>query len=91
MNHRDDMRDSIKKDVEQHKQARLNPATLFGFLVYGGTLGLLLVLPMVGGAYLGLWLDSLQEEYGSRWTVSLIIIGVVAGLWNVYWYVREHS
>ena len=91
MNQRDEFRESVQRDSEQQRKAELQKAGLFGLLVYGGTLGLLLVIPMVAGAYLGSWLDSLNEEFGTRWTVSLIIIGVVAGVWNVVWYIREHS
>ena len=91
MNQRDEFRESVQRDSEQQRKAELQKAGFFGLLVYGGTLGLLLVIPMVAGAYLGSWLDSLNAEFGTRWTVSLIIIGVVAGVWNVVWYIREHS
>jgi ATP synthase protein I len=47
------------------------------------------VLPVVGGAYLGQWLDSLSTGYEVQWTVSLIVLGVVVGGINVYFFVRE--
>jgi ATP synthase protein I len=53
-------------------------------------LALLLVLPVVGGAYLGHWLDSLSAGYSVRWTVGLIVAGVGVGAVNVYLYIREH-
>jgi Putative F0F1-ATPase subunit Ca2+/Mg2+ transporter len=40
------------------------------------------VLPVVAGAYLGRWLDSLVAGYSVRWTVSLILLGVVVGAVN---------
>lgn len=89
MTQRDDFKDSVQRDSERQKKAEQNRAGLFGFLLHGGTLGLLLVLPMVAGAYLGRWLDSLSEAYETRWTVSLIILGIAAGVWNVVWYVRR--
>lgn len=88
MNQRDDFRVSVERDSEQQKKAEQQQAGLFGMLFYGGTLGLLLVIPMVGGAYLGRWLDSLSPGYETRWTISLIILGIVAGIWNVIWYIR---
>lgn len=91
MNQRDDFRESVQRDSEQARKGEREKAGLFGMLLYGGTLGLLLVIPMVVGAYLGSWLDSLHEDFGTRWTVSLIILGVVAGVWNVVWYIREHT
>jgi len=57
--------------------------------VYLGTLGLLLVLPAVGGAYLGHWLDSLAAGYSIRWTVSLIVLGIALGAFNVYFFLRD--
>lgn len=91
MNQRDDFRDSVERDSEIEKKGEQQKAGFFGLLLYGGTLGLLLVIPMVAGAYLGSWLDSLNEEFGTRWTVSLIVIGVVAGVVNVVWYIKEHT
>jgi ATP synthase protein I len=47
------------------------------------------VLPVVAGAYLGEWLDSLTAAYEVHWTVSLIVLGVVVGAVNVYLFLRE--
>ncbi|MGB5639210.1 MAG: AtpZ/AtpI family protein [Sedimenticolaceae bacterium] len=63
--------------------------TLIGQTVFLGTLGLLFVLPVVGGAYLGIWLDSLVSGYSTRWTMSLILLGVFIGGLNVYLFLRE--
>jgi ATP synthase protein I len=49
----------------------------------------LFTLPVIGGAYLGRWLDSLFEGYSMRWTLSLIITGIVIGAVNVYFFVKE--
>ena len=57
--------------------------------VYLGTLGVMFVLPVVAGAYLGQWLDSLSEGYEVHWTVSMIVLGVIVGAVNVYFFVRE--
>ncbi|MGB5453417.1 MAG: AtpZ/AtpI family protein, partial [Sedimenticolaceae bacterium] len=63
--------------------------TLIGQTVYLGTLGLVFVLPVVGGAYLGIWLDSLVSGYSTRWTMSLILLGIFIGGLNVYLFLRE--
>ena len=52
-------------------------------------LGLLFVLPVIGGAYLGHWLDSQASGYSVRWTLSLIVLGVIVGAVNVYLYIKE--
>ena len=71
------------------KQAERDRPTLMSQTVYIGTLGLVFVLPVVGGAYLGRWLDSLAAGYSIRWTVSLILLGVMLGMINVYLLIRE--
>ncbi|HUU72125.1 MAG TPA: AtpZ/AtpI family protein [Burkholderiales bacterium] len=71
------------------KKAERERPTLLGQTVYIGTLGLLFVLPLVGGAYLGQWLDNMATGYSIRWTVSLILVGVFVGAMNVYLFVRE--
>jgi ATP synthase protein I len=73
------------------KQAEHDRPTLMGQTVYIGTLGLLLVLPILGGAYLGRWLDGLAEGYSVRWTVSLIVLGVALGGMNVYLFIRNSA
>jgi ATP synthase protein I len=96
MNAPDDLRsrqekleESVQKRVRRIKQAEKERRTLIGQSVYLGTLGLMFVLPVVAGAYLGEWLDSLSEGYDVHWTVSLIVLGVVVGGLNVYFFIRE--
>jgi ATP synthase protein I len=43
----------------------------------------------VGGAYLGIWLDGLVSGYSTRWTMSLILLGIFIGGLNVYLFIRE--
>jgi len=88
MTHHEEFKQSVRRDSEQQKKGEQQRAGFFGLLLYGGTLGLLLVIPIVGGAYLGSWLDSLNQSFGTRWTVSCIVLGVAAGIWNVVWYLR---
>lgn len=71
------------------KQAEHEQSTLLAQTVYLGTLGLLFVAPVVGGAYLGRWLDGLAEGYSVRWTLSLILLGVFVGIVNVYLFIRK--
>ncbi|HEY7319092.1 MAG TPA: AtpZ/AtpI family protein [Candidatus Binatia bacterium] len=96
MNAPDDLRsrqqkleESVEKRVRRMKQAEKERQTLIAQSVYLGTLGVMFVLPVVAGAYLGQWLDSLSEGYEVHWTVSLIILGVIIGGINVYFFVRE--
>jgi ATP synthase protein I len=87
----DDLKHKVKQQARRMQQAERERSSLLAQSIYLGTLALLLVLPVVIGAYLGLWLDSLVENYSVRWTVSLIVLGVALGAFNVYLFVREHS
>lgn len=88
-----DPREKLKHEVERQsarrRKADAERPTLIGQTVYLGTLGLVFVLPVVAGAYLGLWLDGFAEDYSSRWTISLILVGVFVGAVNVYLFLRE--
>ena len=71
------------------KQAEQDRPTLIGQTIYVGTLGIMFVLPVVGGAYLGRWIDGIASGYSIRWTVSLILLGVFIGMFNVYHLIKE--
>jgi ATP synthase protein I len=89
MSQLNDLRKQVERQALRMKKAEKERPTLLGQTVYIGTLGLLFVLPVVGGAYLGLWLDGLATGYSVRWSVSLMILGVVVGAMNVYLFIRE--
>ena len=82
-------REQIERQVRRMEKAKRERSTLLSQTVYIGVLGLVFVLPVVGGAYLGRWLDSLVAGYSIRWTLSMIFLGVVVGAMNVYLLVRE--
>ena len=83
------LRKQIDRQVRRMEKAQRERATLLSQTVYIGVLGLVFVLPVVAGAYLGRWLDSLVAGYSIRWTLSMLFIGVVVGAVNVYLLVRE--
>jgi ATP synthase protein I len=89
MNTNDQLRKRVEQQARRMKQAEKDRATLFSQTIYTGTLGLVFVLPVVGGAYLGRWLDSLAEGYSIRWTLSMLFLGVIVGAVNVYLFIRE--
>lgn len=85
--------EKLKQRVRRHTrrldQAERERPTVMGQTVYLGTLGLLMVLPMVGGAYLGRWLDGMAQGYSMRWTLSLLFLGIVLGGTNVYLFLKR--
>lgn len=89
MNARDELKQAVEKKARRMKQAEDERPTVVGQTVYIGSLGLMFVLPVIAGAYLGHWLDSLAAGYSIRWTISLILLGVFVGAMNVYLFIRE--
>ena len=84
------LRQSIEKQAQRMTQAEKERPTLLAQTVFLGTLALLFVLPVVGGAYLGHWIDSQQPGYSYRWTKSLLMTGLIVGAMNVYLYIQRH-
>jgi ATP synthase protein I len=84
------LRQNIEKQARRMARAERERPTLLAQTVFLGTLALLFVLPVVGGAYLGHWIDSQQTGYSYRWTVSLLVTGLIVGGMNVYLYIRTH-
>ncbi|MBS1221241.1 MAG: putative synthase protein [Proteobacteria bacterium] len=86
----DKWRRDVDRDARRLKDAERGRRSLLAQTVFLGTLSVLFLVPLVGGAYLGRWLDSLGEGYTVRWTVNLILLGLVAGMLNVYFFIRKH-
>jgi len=84
------LRQNIEKQAQRIVQAEKDRPTLLAQTVFLGTLALLFVLPVVGGAYLGHWIDNQIAGYSYRWTVSLLLTGVFVGGMNVYLYIRKN-
>lgn len=81
----------VEKDARRLARAEEERPTLLAQTAYIGVLGLSFVLPVIGGAYLGRWIDSQFEGYSMRWTLSLIFLGIVIGAFNVYHLIRERD
>jgi ATP synthase protein I len=89
MNDRQRLREEAERQVQRMKQAEREQHTVLAQVAFLGTLGLVFVLPVIGGAYLGRWLDGMAEGYSMRWTLSLLFLGLLVGAFNVYRLVRE--
>ena len=91
MKKEEQLRNKIAQQARRMKQAEKDRPTLMSQTAYIGTLGLILVLPLVAGAYFGRWLDSLATGYSIRWTMSMLFVGLVVGAVNVYLFIRERE
>ena len=89
MSQRDELQRKVEQQSRRMQKAERERPTLLAQTVYIGTLGLVFVLPVVGGAYLGHWLDGLAAGYSFRWTLNLLLLGVAIGGMNVYLMIRE--
>jgi len=83
-----ELRSRVERDVKRLKKAEAEHEHLLVQTVYLGTLGLVFVLPVVAGAYLGHWLDGMSPGYSMRWTLSLLFLGLIVGAFNVYFLIR---
>lgn len=88
-NEQEKLEEQVEKAAKRLERADKERSTVLAQTAYVGILGLLFVLPVIGGAYLGRWIDGLFEGYSMRWTLSLIFLGIVIGAVNVYYFVRE--
>lgn len=88
MNDRQRLRQEVEKQVKRMKRAERERDTLMAQTVFLGTLGLVFVLPIILGLYLGLWLDEKSAGYSEHWTLSLLFLGILIGAVNVYLLVR---
>jgi ATP synthase protein I len=79
----------VERQVERLERAEKERRSVIGETVFLGTLGVLFVLPVVAGAYLGRWLDERLQGFAVHWTLSLILVGIVLGAVNVYLFIRD--
>lgn len=89
MTFRKKLLEETRRDLLRLDKKASHQATWVGMLLYGGMLGLLFVIPVVAGAYIGHWLDTLVTGYSASWTLSLIILGIVVGCYNVFRFLQE--
>ena len=85
----EELRRRVERQARRMKKAERDRPTLMSQTIFIGTLGLLFVLPVLVGAYVGRWLDGLADGYSFRWSVCLILAGVFLGAVNVYLFIRE--
>lgn len=89
MKDQEQLKKKIESQVKRIKKAEQDRPNLLSQTVNLSTVVLVMLLPIIGGVYLGHWLDSLVEGYSMHWTLSLLIIGIVIGIFNVYFLIKE--
>ncbi|QSA98701.1 AtpZ/AtpI family protein [Methylococcus sp. EFPC2] len=83
------LQQQVEKQAGRMRKAERERKTLLAQTLFVGSLGLMMGIPVVLGAYLGLWLDGFSSGYSVRWTVGFILLGVIVGAYNVYRSIQE--
>jgi ATP synthase protein I len=89
MNNQHHLQKKIESQIKRIKKAEDDKPNLLSQSVNLSTLVFVMLLPIIAGAYLGHWLDGMMEGYSMRWTISLLIIGIVMGFVNVYFLIKD--
>ena len=82
------LRREVDRQAERLRRAERDRGSILAQTAFLGTLGLLLVVPIVVGAYLGQWLDERLSGFSVQWTVSCVLLGVAVGAYSAYRFVR---
>ncbi|MDD5321023.1 MAG: AtpZ/AtpI family protein [Methylococcales bacterium] len=88
-NHRQNLKKKIDNQVKRIKKAEHDRPNLLSQTVNLSTMVLVMLVPIIAGAYLGHWLDGMMAGYSMRWTISLLLIGIVIGIFNVYFLIKD--
>lgn len=89
MDREEQLKQNIQRQARRIKKAERERETLLSETIYLGTVGVLFVVPIVAGAYLGHWLDVRDGEYSARWILPCLLLGIMFGAVNVYLFLRR--
>jgi ATP synthase protein I len=83
--HQDRRRGSLIREIRVHQARRAawerdGEASVGRRLAQIGVLGWIIVAPMLGGIFLGRWLDG-RFDTGLFWTAPLLMVGLGLGGW----------
>lgn len=80
----------VKKSAKELMEARKEKMSFWHYASVVGVGGWLFVIPVVGGAYLGRYLDKKMGS-GILWTAALIVIGIAIGIYNIWYFLIRKS
>jgi len=83
------LKKSLKSNIEQIEKANRERKTLLAQTAYLGAVGIIFIIPVVVGAYVGVWLDRKLTGFSFSWTISLIFLGILIGAVNVYLFMKD--
>lgn len=89
MKQNEKLKQTLKSDISRLEKSEKDKKTIMSQTIYLGTVGVIFILPVIIGAYTGVWLDNKLKGFSFSWTISLIFLGVVVGAINVYFFIKE--
>ena len=84
-----DLTKKVKQSIDKMEKARQEQKTILAQTVYLGSLSFLFIVPVIVGAYTGVWLDDHLKGFSFSWTLTLILLGIFVGCVNVYLFIKE--
>lgn len=89
--HREEMSRRVGEKEERKIRAREEKQKpLWSWIGTFGLVGWSVAIPTLIGVFLGMWLDAnVQSQYS--WTLTLLVVGVLAGCLNAWYWVKRES
>jgi ATP synthase protein I len=78
------------KEVRKIRARKKEKHSVLSGLGMFGLVGWSVVVPTLLGAALGGWLDAKQQD-GPSWTLNLLLIGLVIGCLNAWYWVQKEN
>jgi ATP synthase protein I len=74
------------KDIERKlvKMKKAEEKGFWGTVVFIGSVGVMFVVPVIVGAYVGWVIDGKYKTEGVSWTLTFILVGIMVGAYSVY-------
>jgi ATP synthase protein I len=82
--------EDVERSAEQLMKARREKSAFWHYAQMLGVGGWLFAIPVVAGAYLGRYLDG-KIGGNISWTLTLIIIGIAVGIYNIWYFLLRKS
>jgi ATP synthase protein I len=85
-------RDSVGRKAARKARARAgDDRSIFFWLGMFGMVGWAVAVPTLAGVALGLWLDRTWPTAQASWTLTCLLLGVLLGVLNAWYWVRRES
>ncbi len=85
------MIDIVSKKINKHFCELRKKGSAFEALYVFGVVGWGIGIPVVISSYIGIWLEENHPIEYLSWTLYFVIIGFLAGFYNVYRWVRREQ